>query len=670
MGNPVTIIVQAQTAEAAAAVKAFCEQGAQGLKVLEGASKAASESMMQLREASMLTREGFNSMQGAILLLGGGKMAEVTVGVLALSDAMRTVRTASKLTEISLPVMGTIAGVIALAVAGGVYAWHEWNSATEEAAQKAKDLTEAFKELPGLLKQIADQQKAGILGPASAAQYADYLTGRKKLYLDQNGQITKQATHDEQQQQFETVTMGGIMQQLPISSQNVAVPNQEASQAQSQKWVQDQITANGQITSTQVDALDKLKDAEREAHEARMDDIQKEAAEYRDSIEKRRHDIENQMQIAGANEGQGINALSPSAAAAAKKALVDLDAAESQGLAKIADKGVAQAMEVVKQYNDFLGNMSKTIDEMSRKAAEEDARHQEQLEREMQIQQQISRDTLQQKLKGVEENPLISNSDKAAQSIPILQQLMSLQQTNIAAMQTAQSKLTSDSEVYWQLQGKIAEAMREQAQYQTQLAKDQGNSSFVYQLQEMAARWGDVKNAAQDVGNLLQGTLQTGMDSVANNMAKVIEGTETWRKALVNIAESALNQLLTGIIQVIEKLLVQLAIDIAIKAVTGGAFAEGGRPDVGKVALVGERGPELFVPDTAGTIIPAHETASILQGRGDAGGYSPTPTRGNTNNFHFWDSRPHPADYLNSSQGANHIIQIVRGNRQRIGVGT
>src|ERR1700761_3411318 len=107
MGNPVTIIVQAQTAEAAAAVKAFCEQGAQGLKVLEGASKAASESMMQLREASMLTREGFNSMQGAILLLGGGKMAEVTVGVLALSDAMRTVRTASKLTEISLPVMGT-----------------------------------------------------------------------------------------------------------------------------------------------------------------------------------------------------------------------------------------------------------------------------------------------------------------------------------------------------------------------------------------------------------------------------------------------------------------------------------------------------------------------------------------------------------------------------------
>ena len=35
-------------------------------------------------------------------------------------------------------------------------------------------------------------------------------------------------------------------------------------------------------------------------------------------------------------------------------------------------------------------------------------------------------------------------------------------------------------------------------------------------------------------------------------------------------------------------------------------FAEGGRPPVGRASLVGERGPELFVPDNAGTIIPNH----------------------------------------------------------------
>jgi hypothetical protein len=39
-------------------------------------------------------------------------------------------------------------------------------------------------------------------------------------------------------------------------------------------------------------------------------------------------------------------------------------------------------------------------------------------------------------------------------------------------------------------------------------------------------------------------------------------------------------------------------------------FAEGGRPPVGRASLVGERGPELFVPDNAGTIIPNHAMGS------------------------------------------------------------
>ena len=38
----------------------------------------------------------------------------------------------------------------------------------------------------------------------------------------------------------------------------------------------------------------------------------------------------------------------------------------------------------------------------------------------------------------------------------------------------------------------------------------------------------------------------------------------------------------------------------------GGAFADGGSPPVGKMSLVGERGPELFVPGSSGTIIPNH----------------------------------------------------------------
>ncbi len=40
-------------------------------------------------------------------------------------------------------------------------------------------------------------------------------------------------------------------------------------------------------------------------------------------------------------------------------------------------------------------------------------------------------------------------------------------------------------------------------------------------------------------------------------------------------------------------------------------FADGGDPPVGKISMVGERGPELFIPKTAGTIIPNHALSGM-----------------------------------------------------------
>ena len=47
-------------------------------------------------------------------------------------------------------------------------------------------------------------------------------------------------------------------------------------------------------------------------------------------------------------------------------------------------------------------------------------------------------------------------------------------------------------------------------------------------------------------------------------------------------------------------------------AVTGlPGYADGGAPPVGRPSIVGERGPELFVPRTAGTIIPNHALSNM-----------------------------------------------------------
>ena len=45
----------------------------------------------------------------------------------------------------------------------------------------------------------------------------------------------------------------------------------------------------------------------------------------------------------------------------------------------------------------------------------------------------------------------------------------------------------------------------------------------------------------------------------------------------------------------------------AIGGFLGGMFAEGGRPPINRPSIVGEKGAELFVPDSAGTIIPNNQ---------------------------------------------------------------
>jgi hypothetical protein len=57
--------------------------------------------------------------------------------------------------------------------------------------------------------------------------------------------------------------------------------------------------------------------------------------------------------------------------------------------------------------------------------------------------------------------------------------------------------------------------------------------------------------------------------------------------------------------------------DAGMAAMLAGQFADGGDPPVGKVSLVGERGPELFVPKQAGTILPNDVFKNMGTGSGE-----------------------------------------------------
>ncbi len=97
-------------------------------------------------------------------------------------------------------------------------------------------------------------------------------------------------------------------------------------------------------------------------------------------------------------------------------------------------------------------------------------------------------------------------------------------------------------------------------------------------------------------------------NDIKNGIAGLIRGTSTLGDMLNNIANKfldvALNQALFGSI-------------LGSKGEKGGGllgaiglFANGGRPPVGKPSIVGEKGPELFVPRSSGTIVPNNKLGS------------------------------------------------------------
>ena len=124
--------------------------------------------------------------------------------------------------------------------------------------------------------------------------------------------------------------------------------------------------------------------------------------------------------------------------------------------------------------------------------------------------------------------------------------------------------------------------------------------------------------------------------SIKNNLREAITGAQSFGQAMTNV----LNRIRDKIIDAqLEKLIGGFGESFGKSAgggkgkgiggflgsVIGGLFANGGRPPVGKASIVGERGPELFVPSVAGTIVPNNKlggggTSNIVNVSVDATG--------------------------------------------------
>jgi len=119
-------------------------------------------------------------------------------------------------------------------------------------------------------------------------------------------------------------------------------------------------------------------------------------------------------------------------------------------------------------------------------------------------------------------------------------------------------------------------------------------------LSEAATATDKLNDSTKDLKSNFEKIGESIASGVSDNLVAAIQGTKTLGEA----AKSILND--------IGNTLMRLGVNTILGSIAPGifgslpmlSFANGGRPPTGRASLVGEKGPELFVPKTSGTIIP------------------------------------------------------------------
>jgi len=145
----------------------------------------------------------------------------------------------------------------------------------------------------------------------------------------------------------------------------------------------------------------------------------------------------------------------------------------------------------------------------------------------------------------------------------------------------------TDDQIKAELEATIA--LHEQQDATEAITK--ANELRLKQDEALKKKLDEQKKKAEELDN----AFRTG---IVDALTAAIEGTKS------------LGDSLLGVIKSMAKLILQQKLLNALKgfSFTGFlGFANGGRPPVGRPSIVGERGPELFVPDRAGTIIPNNQ---------------------------------------------------------------
>lgn len=187
----------------------------------------------------------------------------------------------------------------------------------------------------------------------------------------------------------------------------------------------------------------------------------------------------------------------------------------------------------------------------------------------------------------------------------------------IAELQFGQIKLTESYGRFLDISNQLADAHK-QIQHNTDATKvstealDKKLEEANITLGEQPLRWqetikalNEYKNAIPAVEKAMGDALVGGLKKLEDGLVGVFNGTKTVKEAFKDMAKSIIEDLI--------RLQIQRSITGPLSGALGNLFsggkAIGGPVQANRGYLVGERGPEMFVPNSSGTIVPNKKMA-------------------------------------------------------------
>ena len=170
------------------------------------------------------------------------------------------------------------------------------------------------------------------------------------------------------------------------------------------------------------------------------------------------------------------------------------------------------------------------------------------------------------------------------------------------------TKLEEEKAELRMLEGRLKTLESEEKITEAKKKQNEENKKVEESLKKQQEETDKLKEKMAAVGEEIE-------SSIKNNLRDAITGAKTFGEAMTNVLNRIRDKILDA---QIDKLIggfgeafgagasggEKKGIGGFLGGIIGGLFANGGQPPVNKISVVGERGPELFVPTSKGTIIP------------------------------------------------------------------